>query len=135
MHPLITRSQIPLIATTSTPYTVVKCDQLANAIECHVERKADLLYPILTQSLLQFPETRLVQYDCGRLLFMLLLYINARDVCSCPASQKSLESHKALSQKMLSKLSKRGGLKIFKYFLCQHFFHQWELGFKCRSAG
>lgn len=48
------------------PSKVQESQNLANTLNCQLAGKTDILLPAITQSLIQFPETRLVQYDCGK---------------------------------------------------------------------
>ena len=66
--PPVTAPQITLHSHHPPPSHVLRETELTGAINHHLSSPSSLLHPAATAAALQFPETRLIQYDCGETL-------------------------------------------------------------------
>ena len=69
VHPVIS-SPIKLHVCHPAPSKVQNIKNLINDVTSSVGNRFSLLYPFKKMSLIQFPETRLVQYDCGKVYLL-----------------------------------------------------------------
>ena len=56
------------------PSHLVRQNHFEEVVQNELSPKMALLHPIIRGKLLQFPEVRLIQYDCGKLLMTNIMY-------------------------------------------------------------
>ena len=74
--PPTTAPQISLHCHHPPPSHALRETELADAISRHLSPASSLLHTAATAASLQFPETRLIQYDCGKLMHLYQPFLN-----------------------------------------------------------
>ena len=70
--PAVTGQRIKIHSSHPPPSYMEKQKQFEGAMKHKLSSKLSILHPVVRDQLLQFPEVRLIQYDCGTCTHILL---------------------------------------------------------------
>lgn len=66
-------SGTPVLSVTSVPQKLaLQTEEFNDAFKAHLQPVTDILHPVERLRILKFPETRLIQYDCGMVFVVFL---------------------------------------------------------------
>ena len=68
--PPVTSQRIQMHTCHPPPSYLTRQKQIEERLQSELSDKLDILHPIIRGKLLQFPEVRLIQYDCGKFNFI-----------------------------------------------------------------
>ena len=86
--PSVTSQRIEMHTCHPPPSYLTRQKHIEERLQSELSDKLHILHPIIRGQLLQFPEVRLIQYDCGRFILMSADSYSKLVCTVCPPPQK-----------------------------------------------
>ena len=122
--PKVTSPVIDLHVCHPPPLWQQRRSRMEVVLKTQLTQPCDLLHPVATRMSFQFPETRLIQYDCGEqaliafIVFVIVFMICAPHIWNCKFGY--LRTTTVVREKCLYSMLSRAQITYLAQVICDH---------------